>query len=476
MRLSQKLILGFTGVSCIAVILGFIAFIGFSQIEKRITNLENNAYPAIIAFEDIYGAKAAAGRAERSMLIPQIGGNPDQLAYQVGLQKSAWKRADDALSLYGSLPKDAETEQLWQEFLPAWNAWRKLHEEVVSLLITGKCDEALQLSTGEALVKSKIVEAMLPKFVILHKEQAKKSAKQAIVTCVFSKWLEIFLIVLGFIISISFGWFLSQIIATPIKNAASGMTLGSEQLLSASKQISLASQSTAEGASEQAAAVEESSTAMDEIAAMIKSNAQSSSEANDLIQTVASVASEAQNKMTELTTTMANVSAASEDIRKIIKTIDDIAFQTNLLSLNAAVEAARAGEAGAGFAVVANEVRSLAMKASSSAKDTAALIDTAVGEIASGAAISLQTNEAFLKVQNSILAVTNIVDKISTASHEQAQGAEQVSRAIAELSKSTQVSSANAEETAASSEELAVQAEKLASFSEDLNNLVGQDY
>jgi methyl-accepting chemotaxis protein len=177
--------------------------------------------------------------------------------------------------------------------------------------------------------------------------------------------------------------------------------------------------------------------------------------------------------MTELTQSMVDISKASDETSKIIKTIDEIAFQTNLLALNAAVEAARAGEAGAGFAVVANEVRNLAMRAAEAAKNTANLIEGTVKKVREGTELVERTNGAFSEVSKSAAKVDDLVSEIAAASKEQAQGIDQVNKAVSEMERVTQQSAANAEESAAAGEELTAQAEQLKRYVGDLNALIG---
>jgi len=185
------------------------------------------------------------------------------------------------------------------------------------------------------------------------------------------------------------------------------------------------------------------------------------------------VVARANGSMEALTASMDEISRASEETSKIIKTIDEIAFQTNLLALNAAVEAARAGEAGAGFAVVADEVRNLAIRAAEAAKNTAGLIEGTVRKIKEGSELVQRTSAEFSEVQDSASKMGELVGEISSASGEQAQGIEQISKAVTEMDTVVQRNAGNAEESASASEELNAQAEHMKEFVADLVALVG---
>jgi methyl-accepting chemotaxis protein len=270
-------------------------------------------------------------------------------------------------------------------------------------------------------------------------------------------------------------WTVQRSISTPINRIVENLNEGAEQLSSASSEISSASQMLAEGASEQAASIQESSSSLEEISSRTKKNADNATQADRLMKESNEVVLKANRSMGELSSAMEEISKTGEETAKIIKTIDEIAFQTNLLALNAAVEAARAGEVGAGFAVVAGEVRNLAMRAAEAARNTSHLIDGTVKRIRQGSDLVVKTNEAFSEVAKGTHKVGELVSEIAISSREQAQGLEQVNKAVDEMDKIAQRNAANAEESASTSEELSAQAVQMKDIVLAMVKLVGEN-
>jgi methyl-accepting chemotaxis protein len=232
-------------------------------------------------------------------------------------------------------------------------------------------------------------------------------------------------------------------------------------------QVASSSQSLAQGASQQAASLEETSVSTEEITSMTRKNAESSKSAAGVVATVNEQAKEGNQTLDQMVTSMQQINASSDKISKIIKVIDEIAFQTNILALNAAVEAARAGEAGMGFAVVADEVRNLAQRSAQAAKDTSSLIEESIATSRDGSAKLERVAGVIRAITESAAEMKTLVDEVNLGSQEQARGIEQISKAIAQMDQVTQGTAASAEESASASEELSAQAQAL-------NQIVGQ--
>lgn len=241
----------------------------------------------------------------------------------------------------------------------------------------------------------------------------------------------------------------------------------SAQVASGSDQVSSGAQALSQGATEQASAVEELAATISEISQKVNQNAESAQQANQMAITVGNEMHSSNEKMQEMMQAMNEISNCSGEIGKIIKTIEDIAFQTNILALNAAVEAARAGSAGKGFAVVADEVRNLAGKSAEASKNTSALIENSLKAVENGTMIADETAKSLLETAKGVEEVAGIISQISEASNNQASAVTQITTGINQISSVVQTNSATAQESAAASQELSGQ-------SQIMKNLVGK--
>ena len=233
------------------------------------------------------------------------------------------------------------------------------------------------------------------------------------------------------------------------------------QVTTSASQVASASEALAQGSTEQASAIEEITASITEIAEKTRQNAVEANEAASLVGNAIADVKKGNEEMQEMMAAMKDINRASESISKIIKVIDDIAFQTNILALNAAVEAARAGEAGKGFAVVAEEVRNLAAKSAQAAQETAELIEDSIAKIGVGSKIADETYEALEEITKTVSKSEELINGIAEASNYQATAVAQITQAIGQVSQVVQTNSATSEECAAASEELSGQAGKM---------------
>lgn len=473
MKLSVKLISGFAVVALITLIVGALGWRGVSRTDEALTEVANVRLPSVLGLEMMNEALTAIQRAERSLLIPELFSDEKEKEHQYKRIEEKFKAAEAGWKIYEPLPQTKEEEGIWNNFKPAWDAWKKDHQKTFELIKTGKRDEAFAFSNGNARKSFNLVQKLLDDLIELNVRVADEFTKPALAQAHKSKLISLAGMILGAIIALSLGVFFSISITRPIIRIMEGLSGGAGQVASASNQVSSASQQLAEGASQQAASLEETTSSLEEMSSMTRQNAEHSAQANSLMADTLGVIAQASESMTQLTVSMNEISRSSEETSKIIRTIDEIAFQTNLLALNAAVEAARAGEAGAGFAVVADEVRNLAMRAAEAAKNTASLIEESIKQIKEGHDLAQKTGSEFSEVASSSTKTGELVAEITSASREQAQGIEQVNRAIGEMDKVVQQNASNAEESAAAAEELNAQAETMKAFVEQLAAVIG---
>ncbi len=250
-------------------------------------------------------------------------------------------------------------------------------------------------------------------------------------------------------------------IVVSFNDAITQIKQASEQVSSGSDQVSNGAQVLSQGAMEQAGSIEELSATITEISTHVKDNAEYAANASINVNQVRSEIETSNQHMNDMVTAMSQINDSSSQIGRIIKTIEDIAFQTNILALNAAVEAARAGSAGKGFAVVADEVRNLASKSAQAAKNTSSLIENSIRQVENGTRIADETAKSLLRVVDSAKVVSDTVQKISQASIRQSDAIVQVILGVDQISAVVQTNSATAEESAAASEELSGQAQIL---------------
>jgi len=365
-----------------------------------------------------------------------------------------------------------EGKQLASHMEAEYALWLPAYSEVEQLADAGNPDGATKLLT-EKITQHYVALGEDCKKLVALEIRILDTEHQAVREHVaFARWIMLLLLALGAVVTATAVAIVRGANAS-LRQSATELLEGSRQVASAAGQVASASQSLAQGTSEQAATLEETSASTTEITAITRRNAENTRSVSGLMTETARRVEDANHNLEEMVQSMKEINASSEKISKIIRVIDEIAFQTNILALNAAVEAARAGEAGMGFAVVADEVRNLAHRSAQAAKDTAALIEESIAK-------SNEGNQKLQLVAGSIQQVTSgatqvkvLVDEVDVGSQEQSRGIEQIAAAVTQMETVTQRSAASAEQGAAASEELAAQAQTLSDIVDRVRNLVG---
>jgi methyl-accepting chemotaxis protein len=312
----------------------------------------------------------------------------------------------------------------------------------------------------------------LERLVKINGDVAADTVKSATSQASTLQRLNLTTMIIAAVVALALGLLITKGINRILNRISAALYDGASQVVSAAGQVSSSSQSLAEGASEQASSLEETSASLEEMASMTKRNAENARSANSLAKQAREAADKGASDMQTMAAAMAAIKVSSDDIAKIIKTIDEIAFQTNILALNAAVEAARAGEAGMGFAVVADEVRNLAQRAAQAAKETSAKIEGAITKTSQGVEISAKVAAVLNEIVTKARQVDELVTEVAGASREQTDGITQINTAVGQMDKVTQNNAANAEESAAAAQELNAQAETMKHSVAELLQLV----
>ena len=349
---------------------------------------------------------------------------------------------------------------------------RQQHSELRSLMEQQKMDQAIALLNEKLLPGLQVISETSKKLAETQGQAMEQLKASAATTATASFWIILALNLVALVIGVAVFWMVKGLTAS-LRSAVTELSQSAQQLGTTSMEVSSYSMSLSKSASDQAASLEETSASTEEIHSMTRSNADNSKQAASRMEEAATRAEEANEALAQMVQSMNEISTSSSKISKIIKVIDEIAFQTNILALNAAVEAARAGEAGMGFAVVADEVRNLAQRSAQAAKDTTQLIEESIQSASSGKQKLDQVAQASQSVNELVKSVAALVKEVRLGSEEQERGIDQIAKAVSQMERVTQQVAANAEEGAAAGEELKRHANNLGGTVESLRNLVG---
>jgi methyl-accepting chemotaxis protein len=467
--IGKRLTFGFGMVLAVSIALGAYTVVRLTAIEKLAVSIRDEAVVGLSWFSDLRGIALTNSS---SVLRMAMSDNPDEIAQ---LEKEIAAGSEQSTKLYkeyeATIVQD-EDRKLFDAVQEARAVSSAARKAFIAYTKAHTPDEnAAEYARSMVAPQAAYIKAMDASYEFNKKISLDYSTQITHDVDQARMWT-----IAGLLLAIAMGGGVAFAIIRStnrvLGDAVTTLTEGSRQLVSAAGQVSTSSQALSQGATEQAASLEETSASMEEMASMTRQNAENSQTAAALMSDVDAKVQGSNQALGDMVTSMASIQESSRQVAKIIKTIDEIAFQTNILALNAAVEAARAGEAGMGFAVVADEVRNLAQRSAQAARDTAALIEESITRATSGNAKVEQVAAAIAAITESVGQVKLLVDGVSVASRQQSQGIDQVSQAVSQMEKVTQTTAATAEESAAASEELNAQAEGVMQVVGQLDRLV----
>jgi len=471
MKMGTKLLACMGAVLGVAILSGIAACFTVRDLSKTADHIINVTTKKRTLVGELNTVASSLLAQERGIVLGAILQQPAAVQQQKSQIQDAIAKSD---SLFRSLEPTLETDEdrtaisrLQDEF----RSVRQAHEEVLQYLEHQQFDQVQKVFDDRVLPKLLVITAECDRLVQTESERLAGVARDATSKSSTSWWVLVFLAGLGIAAAVPV-FRVIQGINAKLRFVATQMAEGSDQVAVAATEVSSASQSLAQGASEQAASLEETAASSEEITSMTQRNAENSRQVAELMAQVDACVAEANRTLAEMVTSMRDINASSDRISKIIKVIDEIAFQTNILALNAAVEAARAGEAGMGFAVVADEVRNLAQRCAQAAKDTADLIEESIAKSTGGSGKLKQMESAIQAITQSATKVRTLVDEVSLGSQEQARGIQLIAKSISRMEAMTQKTAASAEESASASEELSAQAKTMETLVRELRVMV----
>jgi methyl-accepting chemotaxis protein len=454
--ISRRLIVGFGALAATMLILGGNSFYRVRAMNTEIEQLTGSTATSI---EQAGAVRYLISDLQASLRQAVIATAKADAAGAAAGFKKIREREGQLGTATSMLEKNANSEQLnakMREIHDAVSAW---HQDVAKIETLATAMQALEAAdaSDKANVYSDRAQVAADEIVRLEREALSKAQQDAEAS---SRTTLTLLLVLFSIAVVASLWVLASV--RSVNRTLVGLTgqlrEAASRVWGTAAHVSDSSQKLSKGAAEQAASIEETSASMEEMASMTRHNSENSVAAARLMADVARQVQESNTSLEAMVSSMSGIRESSAKVARIIRTIDEIAFQTNILALNAAVEAARAGAAGMGFAVVADEVRNLAQRSAQAAKDTTSLIDEAASNASDGNARVQEVVQRITTISGSIVEAKRLVDEVSNASRQQVEGIQQVTQTLSQMERVTQSTAASAQAGAAASADLNDQA------------------
>ncbi len=452
------------------LLLGVTTLLGLSSVEQSLTSVTDDSLSGAWACSRVE-TELLETRGDMWRRFASLD-ESDRTRQEQEIQRLRDQMKTDLVSVQTAISTDEERE-LNRKIAPQLERLYQAWDSVMDLIRASRNGDAFQEFVAHAAPAYQNAKAAMAAETEFKRSSGVKNGVDAHSRAAHTRWL--IWIVLGVSILAGGGVMFAMVraINRALARAVSELSNGATQVASAASQIASSSQALAQGSSEQAASLEETSASSEQINSMAQKNTENTRAAAELVGHLQGAFAETNRSLDGTVSAMQELSGASEKISKIIKVIDEIAFQTNILALNAAVEAARAGEAGMGFAVVADEVRNLAQRSAQAAKDTASLIEDSITRSRDGKSKVDHVASAIREIAQDSTKIQMLVDEVNVASQEQSRGIEQVAKAVLQMEQVTQRAAAGAEESASASTELTAQAEALRSIVGRLTEMVG---
>jgi len=420
--------------------------------------------------KEIQLATAEMKGAQRGLMLSYEAQDETSAPQYIKLYEQSGANLDRLLSQLAPLTDTQEEKGILDHVQQSRETWAPKFQNLVELCRSGKIKEAYALRNENKTLSADMLQAA-NRLEALQKDALDASDKEA--SAATKRAVIEGILMACFTLPVGIAVFLAvRKIVAGLRDALDVLNRITEEIAGAASQVSASSQSLAQGASRQAASIEETAASSQEIQSMARANSDNSRSMAGFVDESKREIVQANSELSAMVHSMNGINESSEKISKIIKVIDEIAFQTNILALNAAVEAARAGEEGQGFAVVADEVRNLAQRSAQAAHDTASLIQESIDKALQGKTQVDRVVGSIRAISQSSTKIASLVDGIAAGSAEECRGLDQIAKAISQMEQVTQMTAANAEESAASAEELNAQSDTMRDLVHQLNLLV----